>query len=176
MQPCPGNLTECNGLGLCYAGGCICDNYKHSYDCLQCRDGRYSFPECQGNWVDLSFYCESDLNTKVDGFVLIFLECDCEMNDVTDNACNKEDGTCFCQEGYDSASGCRSCLDGYYYYPNCIECSHCNLTLTTSEVCDKDTGACLCTDSSWDHATGCSSCLPGYTGYPSCVATGKYFP
>ena len=50
-----------------------------------------------------------------------------------------------CPEKY-AGQICNSCNDGHYGYPNCHNCE-CNIwyTVNTTNICDKENGACPCT-------------------------------
>ena len=90
-------------------------------------------------------------------FFFIFIKLCFIFNTLRSNNCDKETGKCSCTSNTDGRR-CDHCKNGFYDYPDCLECS-CNRNGTTNEICDKSTADCLCKPNVYGEQ--CTDCKEG---------------
>lgn len=88
------------------------------------------------------------------------IECQCNVDGLTEEKCNKQTGNCVCKPAF-SGEKCELCANGFYkQYGLCRECK-CNMLGTNDETktCDSD-GFCDCKDGY--NGEKCDKCAVGY--------------
>ncbi|XP_051468097.1 laminin subunit alpha-3 [Apus apus] len=149
----------CSPLG----GQCICRPHVVGRQCSRCQTGYYGFPFCKlcscgqrlcddvtGNCIcpphTVKPKCEVCEKHYFNYHPLVGCEsCNCSERGVVHVArpeCEKNSGQCKCKPGIKGRQ-CDQCAPGTYGFPNCVPCN-CNRDGTEPDVCDPQTGICLC--------------------------------
>ena len=138
-QNCETTCTEDAGAeGTCHQGICLCSEIDGDLDTDEDGDADEEPPEGP---------CFPD---------------PCNAH----GACNPDDGTCTCNEGYDGPA-CDECSTDYVGYPDCAPNPCIPDPCNGYGECNTDDGSCTCEE----NYTGdnCEQCATGYFGYPLCV-------
>jgi hypothetical protein len=160
---CEDDGDLCNGSEACDPS----DGECKSYDPLVCDDGL----ACNGTETCIpATGCTNPADVECGSY----------------GDCTEPAGTCSCDEGYDPATNCTSCIAGYTGYPTCVSelcygvsCPDDEDLCNGDEVCDPGTGNCIhqnplvCDDTF--ACNGLETCIPatGCTN-PSDIDCGSY--
>ena len=160
--------------------GVACETCPSGYnsECNQCATGAVGYP-------DNCTACNSHTHCNGRAAVSVLpnsaqTECVCGtcIDQWQGNQCEQ------CSAPFDTAQGCKQCLDGYVRYPFCEQCtvsSHCSdRAVSVDSNADRSQCVCNCTQQ-WQGTTcnecpmqfdaeTCSKCKSGYIKYPECTA------
>ncbi|KAM8850161.1 laminin subunit alpha-3-like isoform 2-T2 [Spinachia spinachia] len=151
--------TACEPVG----GQCPCRQHVIGRRCSKCATGYYGFPHCRpcecgrrlcdevtGRCIcppqTVKPSCDVCQGQTFSYHPLAGCEgCECSPSGVETNAgldCDLVTGQCSCKPRV-GGRRCDRCAAGYYRFPDCVPC-HCNRGGVTSDICDPDSGRCLC--------------------------------
>nr|XP_040026949.1 laminin subunit alpha-3-like isoform X2 [Gasterosteus aculeatus aculeatus] len=151
--------TTCEPVG----GQCPCRRHVIGRRCTKCTTGYYGFPHCRpcecgrrlcdevtGRCIcppqTVKPSCDVCQGQTFSYHPLAGCEgCACSPSGVETNAaldCDLVTGQCSCKPRV-GGRRCDRCAAGYYRFPDCVPCN-CNRGGVTSDICDPDTGRCLC--------------------------------
>ncbi|XP_062413741.1 laminin subunit alpha-3-like isoform X1 [Pungitius pungitius] len=151
--------TTCEPVG----GQCPCRQHVIGRRCTKCTTGYYGFPHCRpcecgrrlcdevtGRCIcppqTVKPSCDACQGQTFSYHPLVGCEgCECSASGVATNAgldCDLVSGQCSCKPRV-GGRRCDRCAAGYYGFPDCVPCS-CDRGGVTSDICDPDTGRCLC--------------------------------
>ncbi|XP_006786518.1 laminin subunit alpha-3-like isoform X2 [Neolamprologus brichardi] len=151
--------SVCDAVG----GQCPCRPHVIGRQCTKCATGYFGFPYCRscdcgrrlcdevtGRCIcppqTVRPACDVCQNQTFSFHPLLGCEnCECSPSGIAANAgaqCDRNTGQCSCKPRIGGRK-CDRCAPGYYRFPDCVPCD-CNQGGVTSNVCDPDTGRCLC--------------------------------
>ncbi|XP_029970340.1 laminin subunit alpha-3-like isoform X2 [Salarias fasciatus] len=158
-DPSGSTRTLCDPDG----GQCPCRQHVIGRRCTKCATGYYGFPYCRpcecgrrlcdevtGRCIcppqTVRPACDVCQNQTFSFHPLLGCEsCGCSPNGVLANPgpqCDRLTGQCSCKPRIGGRQ-CDRCAAGFYRFPDCLPCN-CNQGGVTANVCDPDTGRCLC--------------------------------
>ncbi|CAN9502837.1 unnamed protein product [Ophioblennius macclurei] len=158
-NPSGSTRTLCNPDG----GQCPCRQHVIGRRCTKCATGYYGFPYCRpcecgrrlcdevtGRCIcppqTVKPACDMCQNQTFSFHPLLGCEsCGCSPSGVVANPgpqCDRLTGQCSCKPRVGGRQ-CDRCAPGFYRFPDCLPCN-CNQGGVTANVCDPDTGRCLC--------------------------------
>ncbi|XP_019203496.1 laminin subunit alpha-3 isoform X3 [Oreochromis niloticus] len=162
--PCDCDASGSTGIVCDAVGGqCPCRPHVIGRQCTKCATGYFGFPYCRpcdcgrrlcdevtGRCIcppqTVRPACDVCQNQTFSYHPLLGCEnCECSPSGIAANAgaqCDRNTGQCSCKPRIGGRK-CDRCAPGYYRFPDCVPCD-CNQGGVTSNVCDPDTGRCLC--------------------------------